>query len=599
MADRESPEQALKRWDDLEALQEHYKDFGDFLHDVQLEVYGWETTDVQFDIGEFLQYGGQYIMIQAQRGQAKTTITAIFAVWTLIHNPAARILIISAGSKKANEISKGVILLLNAMPILNCMKPDRNAGDRTSTEAFDVHYTLRGDGMNPSVACLGITSNLQGYRADLLIPDDIESSKNALTQVQRENLMHLTKDFTSICSEGRIIYLGTPQSIDSVYNSLPGRGYKVRVWTGRYPTFEEEKEYGDTLAPFITSRMKDEPELRTGGGILGDLGRPIDSRLNEELLQFKALDQGLAYFKLQHMLCTKLSDLERFPLKMRDLVFMHLNEEQAPGKIVWQPRNDLLIPNPPGSTLQEEMYRPGHISDDMYNYASKMMYVDPAGGGKNGDETAVVVIGFLHGYIFLIDCVGFPGGLREDVYNGLSALAWRYKVNLIQVEQNFGHGALAAAWRVPLDEYYTLASQNEELRGPVIEDVWESGQKETRIASILEPVISRHHLIINEKLIKQDIENTQKYPLERRSTYQLFHQISRLTLDRDSLLHDDRVDALAGGVAHFVDRIAQDADKELIKKRSNDMQAFMSDPFGRKPGQQTLANAFDKFNVVR
>lgn len=599
MAERESPEAALKRWDDLEALQEHYKDFGDFLHDVQKDVYGWETTDVQYDIGEFLQYGGQYIMIQAQRGQAKTTITAIFAVWTLIHNPNARILIISAGSKKANEISKGIILIINAMPILNCMHPDRNAGDRTSTEAFDVHYTLRGDGMNPSVACLGITSNLQGYRADLLIPDDIESSKNALTQVQRENLMHLTKDFSSICSEGRIIYLGTPQSIDSIYNSLPGRGYTVRVWTGRYPTVDEEKEYGNTLAPFITQRMKENPELRTGGGILGDIGRPIDSRLNEDILQKKALDQGLAYFKLQHMLCTKLSDQERFPLKMRDLVFMYLNEEEAPGKIVWQPRQDLLIPNAPGSTLQEEMFRPGFVSEDLYPYAQKIMYVDPAGGGKNGDETAAVIVGFLHGYIFLLDCVGFPGGLREDVYNGLSALAWKYKVSLIRVEQNFGHGALAAAWRHPLDEYYKLASDGRQHRGPLIEDVWESGRKEQRIASVLEPVISRHHLIINEKLIRQDVETTQKYPLERRATYQLFHQLSRMTLDKDSLLHDDRLDALAGGVAFFVDRIAQDADKELQKKRSEDMLGFMRDPFNRNPGPGTLANAFDKFKVTR
>ena len=167
---------------------------------------------------------------------------------------------------------------MEEMEELACLRPDRNNGDRTSTEAFDVHYTLRGDGMNPSVACLGITSNLQGYRADLLIPDDIESSKNALTMVQRENLLHLSKDFTSICSEGRIVYLGTPQSIDSIYNSLPGRGYKVRVWTGRYPTLEEEKEYGDTLAPYITSRLKANPELRVGGGVLGDKGIPIDIR---------------------------------------------------------------------------------------------------------------------------------------------------------------------------------------------------------------------------------------------------------------------------------------------------------------------------------
>ena len=599
MSARESPLEALKRWEDLEALQAHYTNFGDFLHDVQLDVYGWDTTDVQYDMGEFLQHGGSNIMIQAQRGQAKTTITAIYAIFCLIHDPTCRVLIISAGAAKANEISKGIILILNAMEELSCMLPDRNAGDRTSTEHFDIHYTLRGSSMNPSVACLGITSTTQGYRADVLIPDDVESSKNALTMVQRENLLHLTKDFTSLCTDGRIIYLGTPQSIDSIYNSLPGRGYKVRVWTGRYPTEKEEKEYGDTLAPYIIQKMKENPELRTGGGILGDKGSPVDTRLHEAVLQKKELDQGLAYFKLQHMLCTKLSDAERFPLKMKDCLFMHLNSEEAPGKITWLPRPDLLIPNHPGSGLQEEMYRPIKISKELFPYGNKIAYIDPAGGGQNGDETVCAVIGFLHGYIFILDVVGFPGGLREDVYDGLSALLYKYKCSLAQVEQNFGHGALAAVWRPALDKYYLEASNGKFHRGPLVEDVWESGQKELRIASVLEPVISRHHLIINEKLIAQDVESTEKYPLERRTTYMLLHQLARITREKNALIHDDRIDAIAGGVRYFTDRLSQDADKEFKRKQAEDMVAFMANPFGHNSHKPSMPNAFDKYQVTR
>jgi hypothetical protein len=594
---RESQEEALKRWDDLVALQEHYTDFGDFLHDVQLEVYGWETTEIQYDIGDFLQYGGNAIMIQAQRGQAKTTITAIFAVWCLIQAPAYRIMIVSAGAKKANEISKGIILIINAMPILSCMRPDRNEGDRTSTEAFDVHYTLRGDGMNPSVVCLGVTSNMQGYRADVLIPDDIESSKNALTLLQREQLMHLTKDFTSICSEGRIIYLGTPQSAESIYNSLPGRGYKVRVWPGRFPTVEEEAEYGDSLAPYITNKMKADSGLRIGGGILGDKGLPVDTRMHEDLLQFKEVDQGAAYFKLQHMLCTKLSDTERYPLKLRDCIFMHLNPDEAPGKITWLPKNDLLIPLYPGSSVRDEMYRPGYTSADLYKYGSKIMYVDPAGGGQNGDETSAAIIGFLHGYIFVLDIKGFPGGIREDVMQGLSALSWEWQCNAIQVEENFGHGALASVWRDILNTYYKEASNGTILQGPSIEDVWESGQKELRICDVLEPVIARHHLIINEKLIGYDVESVQKYPLERRATYMFLHQLSRITRSKHSLLHDDRLDAVAGGVRYFTTRLAQNATNEVQKKRTEEMLRVMADPFSRKgnTNQFNGLNAFDKY----
>lgn len=591
---RETTEEALARWDDLFALQEHYKNFNDFLHDVQKDVYGWETTDIQYDIADFLQHGGSNIMIQAQRGQAKTTITAIFAVFCLIHDPKCRVLIISAGAKKANEISKGIILIINGMEELACLKPDRNEGDRTSTEHFDIHYTLRGASMNPSVACLGITSTTQGYRADILIPDDVESSKNALTQVQRENLMHLTKDFSSLCTDGRIIYLGTPQSIDSIYNSLPGRGYKVRIWTGRYPTVEEEKEYGNALAPYLVQRMKDDPSLRTGGGILGDKGVAVDTRITEEVLQKKELDQGLAYFKLQHMLCTKLSDQERFPLKLKDCLFMHLNNEEAPGKITWQPRPDLLLPSHPGSGLQEEMYQPVHMSEDMYPYSHRMMYVDPAGGGQNGDETAAAVLAFLHGYIFLLDVRGFPGGIREDVLEALSALSWQYQCNIIQAEENFGKGALASVWRPLLAEYYQRASEGEKLQGPMIEDVWESGQKELRICDVLEPVIARHHLIINQKLIEEDVTSANKYPMDKRVTYMLFHQMSRITRDKHSLLHEDRLDAVAGGVRFYKERLAVDANKEVQRKRTEEMLKVMADPFGRGIKPQ-MPNAFDKF----
>lgn len=592
---RESMEEALQRWEDLEALQNHYTDFADFLHDVQQDVYGWETTEIQYDIGHFLHHGGRTIMIQAQRGQAKTTITAIYAVWCLIHDPKHRILIISAGSKKASEISKGIILIINAMEILSCMRPDRNAGDRTSTEAFDIHYTLRGDGMNPSLACLGITSNLQGYRADLLIPDDIESSKNALTQTQREVLLHYTKDFTSINTDGRIVYLGTPQTSDSIYNTLPARGYTVRVWPGRYPTEAEEREYSGFLAPWIVAKMKADGTLRTGGGILGDQGQPTDTRIDEETLQSKELDQGPAYFKLQHMLCTKLSDSERYPLKLKDLIFMHLDPTEAPGKIVWQPRPDLRIPAPVGSGLNEDMFRYADCSHERFKYAGRMMYVDTAGGGKNGDETVAVISYFLHGMVFIMDVIGLPGGFDPNVFTTLSACAYKHNIQYIHVEKNFGNGAFALTWRPLLDQYYTEASGGVKVHGPAIEDVWESGQKELRIIDTLEPVMARHSLVINESLLEKDVSSVQKYPITSRASYMLFHQMCKITRDKNALLHDDRLDALTGAVRFWMDRISQDATKMIKQAQTDHTLAFMKDPFGHNKGKNRMQNTKHKY----
>lgn len=596
---RESEALALQRWEDLEALRDYYTDFNTFLHDVQKELFGWETTPIQYDIGNFIAHGGAYIMVQAQRGQAKTTIAAVFAVWSLIHNTMCRILILSAGAKKASEISTGIYNIIMTMPELECLRPDRSAGDRTSVEAFDIHYTLRGAQMNPSVACLGITSNMQGYRADILIPDDIESSKNASTMIQREQLLHKTRDFTSICSEGRTIYLGTPQTVDSIYNTLPARGYKVRVWPGRYPTTEELSNYGDTLAPYITNKITEDPTLQTGGGVLGDSGQAVDERLHEEVLKTKELDQGQAYFKLQHMLNTKLSDEERYPLKTRNLVFMHLNPEEAPGKITWQPRPDLLIPPYPGSNLKEEMYRAASCSQEMYPYSGKFMYIDTAGGGQNGDETVAAVTYFLHGYVFLMDVQGFPGGHREDVMKSLAAMMYKWRVTDVQVEKNFGHGAFAQTLRPVVDTYYKEVSEGELNGGPMIEDYWESGQKELRIIDGLEPITARHRLIINESIVQDDVINTQKYPLEKRITYQFLHQFARITRTRGALIHDDRIDAVLGAVRKWIEVIAQNEDTVMHQKMRAQRVSVFEEFLNRGERKPQVTNAFDAFQQRR
>ncbi|QXP44056.1 terminase large subunit, partial [Stappia phage SI01] len=349
MAQRETIEQALERWHELELLQKHYAKFEDFLRDVIEDLLGFTCTDLQQDIGEYIAHGPHYRMVQAQRGQAKTTIAAAYAVWRLIHDPKTRVLIISAGDTQATEIANWIIQIINNMEELACMRPDRANGDRSSVEAFDVHYSLKGAEKSPSVACIGITSNMQGKRADLLIADDVESQKNSATQVQRDRILLLSKDFTSIVQKGEILYLGTPQSIDSIYNGLPGRGYDIRIWPGRFPTPAERKSYGGHLAPYVSERLDADPALATGGGPLGDRGQPTDPvLLDDAALSKKELDQGSAYFQLQHMLNTSLSDAERFPLKLANLRITAFDRENklAPMQIAHArtDRNRILPP---------------------------------------------------------------------------------------------------------------------------------------------------------------------------------------------------------------------------------------------------------------
>jgi len=571
-----------ERWADLDLLRGEYPTFKPFIFDVMTGLLGFECSDVQLDISEFLEFGPKERMLQAQRGQAKTTITAAYAVWRLIHQPNARVLVVSAGGTQATEIANWVIQIIDNMEELACLRPDRSAGDRASVEAYDVHYELKGPEKSPSIACVGITSNMQGKRADILIADDIESSKNSQTELMRERLALLTKDFASICSDGDIIYLGTPQTIDSVYNGLFSRGYSIRIWPGRYPTEKEEENYGQFLAPMIRKKMEADPSLRTGGGPSGTRGMNTDvvlPGLSEEKLTKKEIDQGAAYFQLQHMLDTRLSDAGRFPLKSDKLVFMQVSEFTAPLEIFVQRGPSTLLTTPQSFYTSDNYYRAAEFGKEHAKFTGCHMAVDPS--GKGSDETTYAVTKFLAGRVFLVDLGAVPGGVDDDALEALTAVAERWKPNHISVEKNFGDGALASVWKPKLLRKHRCE----------VEDVWASGQKELRIIDALEPVIGSGRLIVDESLLSKDVELCEMHPLELRASFSFFHQLSRLTRDKQSLKHDDRLDAVAWSVKHWTEALSQDSLKVVNQQRKRAFAERMRDPLGdgTKLPAQTLA----------
>ena len=560
-----------ERWTQLKLLQDAYPEFNEFLYDVITGLMNFNCTANQIDMADYLQTGPQFRMIQAQRGQAKTTVTAAYAVWRQIHDPTTRILIISSGDKMAKEISNWILQILSGMPELACMLPDRSKGDRASVEAFDIHYVLKGAEKSPSVACMGITGNMQGKRADVLIADDIESQKNSASAEMRERLTHLSRDFTSINSKGDIIYLGTPQSVDSIYNSLPSRGFDIRIWPGRYPTDAELDNYGTFLAPMIRNALEADPSLQTGGGMQGTRGQPTDNIiLGEDILVKKEIDQGASYFQLQHMLDTRLADSERFPLKISKILFMTVPRDTVPVQLYSQPAPVNLIMTPSDYPIMDKMYRVAGYSNEFLPFDGTHMYVDPAGGGQNGDETAYAVTKFSAGKVFLVDVGGVRGGLDIESLDALTAIAVKWKPDTISIEENYGKGALSNVWQPILFKKHLCT----------IEDIWESGQKELRIIDTLEPVIGSSRFVVDEDLIEAEWATVQKYPAERKASYSLMHQIAKITRDRGSLFHDDRLDAVAGSVRHWVESLAQDDEQAVYAAQRKSFDEMMKNPLG-------------------
>jgi hypothetical protein len=576
MAGREMPiEEQIQKWKELKEIQETFPDtvegclsFGDYV--INNLIKGNPNINrTQADMLMWLYGGFKYRMIQAQRGQAKTTLTAIYAIFRLIHSPTDRILVFSAGGKMAKEIASWCIQILNGLPILQCMVADRNAGDRSSVEGYDIHWVLKGADKSPSIKCLGVDSNAQGSRADVLIADDIESMKNARTQAGRELLEELTKEFESICALGDIIYLGTPQSSESIYNNLPSRGYQVRVWTGRYPTVDEMDNYNGFLAPMLVNDIKLNPSLQTGAGLAGNQGQATCPEMfGDDILIEKEMSQGKAKFQLQYMLNTALADEDRYPLKPSNLVICEYDNERAPIMPIHSNATRSLVQElPPISNRRsDKLYWAIEREYEWGAFERSVMYIDPAGSGKNDrDETAYAVIKLLGSYVYITAIGGVEGGYEEDKLRKLVGIAKEQNCKTVLIERNFGSGAHSSMLKPLFANEWPVE----------IEEVWETGQKELRIIDVIEPVMSSHRLIVSPNIIRQDIRSTSIYANDIALTYSLMHQMAMITRDKGCLRHDDRLDALAGAIRHIVESIDYDTANVIKARKSQEQIDFI------------------------
>lgn len=530
----------------------------------------------QKDILAFLLFGGKFLGIQASRGMTKTVMAAIFCCFCLIHRPDYRIIVFSQNGKRAKEIAGWVVKIFQTLEILEVMLPDTYAGDRSSVESFDIHWLFRGADKSPSVTCYSIESGAQGARADLILADDIESLQNSRTTQGREWLLEQSLEFESINQYGRIIYLGTPQSVESIYNTLPGRGYIMRIWPGRYPTKEQMEFYGDRLAPMFRKDIENNPDLQSGGGIDGKLGKPTTPEMYDEpTLQDKELKQGIAKFMLQFMVNTGMADRDRYKLKLENLTVINFNAEQAPVMPVWNSDVRSIWQTAPrfGTRPQDKFYFAMNQTYETRKFDLTVMFIDPSGGGaKSQDEMGFAITKLLGTYVYLYKVGGVQGGYREDELLKLVVAAKQAQVDIVYVEKNFGNGAHFAILKPLFEKHYP------ECR---LEEINSTGQKEIRIIDTLEPLLGQHRLIVSQQVVMEDYQLIQHYPAEVKMTYSLFYQMGHITADRNSLRHDDRLDALAGAVAQIIQYIDYDqarAEKERTEELERKRMAALADP---------------------
>lgn len=511
-----------------------------------------DPTPIQLDIAHFMQHGPKRRIIQGYRGVGKSWMAAAFVLWRLRLDPQQKIMVNSASGAEAKNFTTFCLQLIRDMPILQCLEPQREE-QRSAVHAFDVRQAK--PDKSPSVKSVGIFGQITGSRADLIIPDDIETPATSWSVGMREKLLAAVGEYNAILKPGgEVMYLGTPQTEESIYNKLLHKGFTTRIWPARYP--EKPEKYGENLAPIVHDHVAD---LK---------GKPVDpGRFSEMDLLEREVSYGRSAFALQFQLDTSLSDLERFPLRLSDLVVLEVSDH-APEKLVWSGGAEYRITDLPAVGFSGDYYhRPAFIHGDWLPFQGCAMFIDPSGRGQ--DETAYAVVAHLNGNLFLLESGAFRDGYTEAVLEGLAMAAKRNKVNLILLEDQFGQGMLESLLKPYLRLHHPCT----------VEPVRSNVQKERRIIAALEPVMNQHRLIVNRSVIENDSRGRDEDAVERKLAYQLFHQLTHITFDKNCLQHDDRLDALAGAVEYWNESLAIDEDKAMAERKSElwdlELEAFM------------------------
>lgn len=376
----------------------------------------------------------------------------------------------------------------------------------------------------------------------------VEVPKNSGTQLQRDKLSEAVKEYDAILKPGgQIIYLGTPQNEASLYNTLQKRGYSTRIWTVLYPESEAELlSYGGSLAPFITERYYSDPEKYAG--------QPTDPKRFDDIeIEKRRLSYGRAGFALQFMLNTNLSDYEKYPLKVSDLIIDSLDPHETSTKWAWANGSAQRLGDIPCVAMNGDMYyAPLSRSPETQPYTGTVMAIDPAGRGS--DESAYAVVKALNGYLFLMDVGGFTEGYSDLALTQMAQLAKFWQVNEVIVEANFGDGMFTKIMSPIFAKIHPCA----------ITEVKHTKQKELRIIDTLEPILMRHKLIVNQSVIESDYRR-----YEQGQAYSLIYQMTRICRDKNAIAHDDRLDAVTMAAAYWLKAMDMDGDKKKeVSERS-------------------------------
>jgi hypothetical protein len=516
-----------------------------------------DPTELQLDLAWYLQHHGwngevDRLIIMAFRGAAKSFITAAYALWNLYCDHGLKIGVFSGSSRRAVSFVNFCLSLIAEWELLNHLRPGPK--QRQSSTAFDVGPVT--PDQTPSLFAAGITAAIVGFRAHIIVGDDVETNTNSMTPDMRQKLSDSVREFDAIILPGgQILFLGTPQTDSSVYNRLQERGYQIKIWPARYPTGKQMRSYGANLAPYIRWKLEQNPKL---AGSSTEPGRFTD----EELLE-RELSWGKAGFALQYMLDTSLTDVDKYPLRLGDLIVMALDPKRGPDTVSWGSGDHLVVKDvQPLCQDGDRCYGPSSISESFSEWQAVRAFIDPSGKGK--DETSMTIVGLLHSRPYVLKQASFEDGYGPETLGTIASHLVEFNVSTCRVEEDFGQGMFAQLLKPVVKKAWEKKHKRDKtarLTTEIVSERAKKVRKELRILEILEPLFQSHRLVMGLQVLQEDYLSIKKRDgRDLQERYSLMYQITRLTREKDCLSRDDRVESLSGALSMFVDELGLNPD---------------------------------------
>ena len=187
------------------------------------QTMGQRTPRLHINMARWLEKawenGETRLLLMAFRSAGKSTLVGLFAAWLLYRNPNLRIMVLAADGTLAGKMVRNVKRIIERHPCTaGVLKP--RSPDQWASERFTVQRDM--ELRDPSMIGRGVSSNITGSRADIVICDDVEVPLTSDSAEKREALRERLNEMNYVLVAGGMqLYMGTPHHFYSIYADEP------------------------------------------------------------------------------------------------------------------------------------------------------------------------------------------------------------------------------------------------------------------------------------------------------------------------------------------------------------------------------------------